>query len=238
MQRYFVSKKNDKFILTDLDLHHIKDVMRIKSNGEIICVYDNKSYLCTITYNNSAYDIKIINERDNDVELSKDVILYQAVIKNEKFDLVVQKSCELGVKEIVPTIFERSVVKIDNKNIENKLNRYNKIIKEACEQSHRQVLANIKPFINVKDIKEDDDTLKIMAYENNNDKHSLKNVLNKIDNYKKIAIVIGPEGGFTIDEVNYLLSVGFISVSLGKRILRSETASIALLAIIASYLEG
>ena len=238
MQRYFVNKKNDKFILTDLDFHHIKDVMRIKSNGEIICVYDNKSYLCTITYNNSSYDIKIVNECDNDVELSKDVILYQAVIKNEKFDLVVQKACELGVKEIVPTIFERSVVKVDNKNIENKLTRYNKIIKEACEQSHRQLLANIRPFINLKNIKEDDETLKILAYENNNDQHSLKNILNKIDNYKRIAIVIGPEGGFTIDEVNYLLSIGFISVSLGKRILRSETASIALLAIIASYLEG
>ena len=90
----------------------------------------------------------------------------------------------------------------------------------------------------MKNIKEDDDTLKILAYENNNDQHSLKNILNKIDNYKRIAIVIGPEGGFTIDEVNYLLSIGFISVSLGKRILRSETASIALLAIIASYLEG
>ena len=61
MQRYFVNKKNDKFILTDLDFHHIKDVMRIKSNGEIICVYNNKSYLCTITYNNSSYDIKIVN---------------------------------------------------------------------------------------------------------------------------------------------------------------------------------
>ena len=124
MQRYFVKKENEKIVLSSQDLHHIKDVMRIKSNGQIVCVFDNASYLCKIEYDNDSYDVKIIEEITKDVELPKDVILYQALIKNDKFDLVIQKATELGVSMIYPTIFSRSVVKVEKDKMDKKLDSH------------------------------------------------------------------------------------------------------------------
>ena len=238
MQRYFVNKIEDKFILSDSDFHHIKNVMRIKENDNIICVYNNHSYLCKIKYENNSYQIIVIEEVTKDVELNKEVLLYQALIKNDKFDLVVQKSTELGVSKIIPTVFNRSIIKVDSSKKDNKLFRYEKIVKEACEQSHRQIMPEVCDYTSVKNIKLDQDTLGLMAYENNGDFKSLFNTLNDTSKYNRIAIVIGPEGGFCDDEVKYLTSIGFKSVSLGKRILRSETASMYLLSVISHYLEG
>ena len=238
MQRYFVSKENNNFILKDSDLHHIKNVMRLKSGDNIICVYENHSYLCSINYTKENYSITVLDNLSKDVELDKKVILYQALIKNDNFDLVVQKATEIGASIIVPTIFKRSVIKIDNNKKDSKIERYNKIVKEASEQSHRQKLPTIAQYINVKDIKLDKNTLGLMAYENNQDSYSFKNSLYELDGYQNIAVVIGPEGGFEQDELDYLLSVGFKSISLGKRILRSETAAIYALSVISYYLEG
>ena len=139
---------------------------------------------------------------------------------------------------IYPTIFSRSVVKVEKDKMYKKLDRYGKIIKEACEQSRRQVLPEMGNYINVKDIKLDDDTIGFIAYENNNNYKSFNENLTLSDNYNKIAIVVGPEGGFSDDEVKYLVSQGFKNISLGKRILRSETASMYALSVIANYLEG
>lgn len=238
MQRYFVNKENDKFILSSSDLHHVKDVMRIKNEGQLICVYNNQSYLCSINYFDNDYQIRVIEEITKDVELNKKVYLYQAVIKNDKFDLVIQKATELGVTDIIPTIFSRSVVKVDDSKKDNKLNRYEKIVKEACEQSHRLVLPTIHNYQKVKTITLDEDTLGLIAYENNGDYASFNNALKDVDKYNKIAIVIGPEGGFSNDEVDYLVKQGFKNISLGKRILRSETASMYALSVIAFYLES
>jgi len=238
MQRYFVNKENDKFILSSSDLHHVKDVMRVKNEGQIICVYNNQSYLCSINYFDNAYQINVIEEITKDVELNKKVILYQAVIKNDKFDLVIQKATELGVTDIVPTVFSRSVVKVDDSKKDNKLNRYEKIVKEACEQSHRLVLPTIHNYQKVKSINLDENTLGLIAYENNGDYASFAKALKNIDKYDNIAIVIGPEGGFSNDEVDYLVKQGFKNISLGKRILRSETASMYALSVIAFYLES
>ena len=151
---------------------------------------------------------------------------------------VIQKATELGVSDIVPTIFSRSVVKVDNSKKDNKLARYEKIIKEACEQSHRQVLPSIHQYINVKNITLNKDTLGLICYENNGDTSTLKKALDNVDLFDKIAIVVGPEGGFSQDEVNYLTNIGFLNVSLGKRILRSETAAFFALSIVSHYLEG
>ena len=238
MQRYFVKKDNEKIIIDNNDFHHIKDVMRIKDGGNIICVYDNKSFLCEINYFNNSYQINEIKEITKDVELPKKVILYQALIKNDKFDLVIQKATELGASDIVPTIFSRSVVKVEENKKDNKLIRYEKIAKEACEQSHRQIIPNIRDFENVMNIKLDENTLGLMAYEANGDYKSFYNVLQDVEKYQNIAIVVGPEGGFAPNEVAYLEKIGFKNISLGKRILRSETASMFALSIVSHYLEG
>ncbi|MCI5746101.1 MAG: 16S rRNA (uracil(1498)-N(3))-methyltransferase [Erysipelotrichaceae bacterium] len=237
MQRYFVDCINNNLILKESDFHHIKDVMRIKDNGEIICVFNNQSYLCKIHYVNDGYEISIVSNVTKDVELPKRIHLYQALIKNDKFDLVVQKATELGVSDIHPTIFSRSIVKISNDNEESKLARYYKICKEACEQSHRQVIPNIHHFIKVCDIFHGEKTLKIVAYEKKEDDNLFYRTLEKINDYEDVAVVIGPEGGFEKSEIEELEKNGFICVSLGKRILRSETASLYVLSIIAHYLE-
>lgn len=238
MQRYFTTKKNEKMILEDGDFHHIKDVMRIKSGEQIICVCENKTFLCNIIYDNKEYEINIIKEINNKTELKKKVVLYQALIRNENLDLVIQKACELGATDFYPTIFNRNVVKITDDKKENKLNRFRKIAKEAAEQSHRESLMEIHDFIDVNDIKKDKDELALLAYENNNDVYILEKSLNNINDYNKISIVIGPEGGIDNSEVNNLMNKGFINVSLGKRILRSETAAMFSLSLISFYLEG
>jgi 16S rRNA (uracil1498-N3)-methyltransferase len=238
MQRYFVTKENDKFILSSDDIHHIKDVMRIKNNGQIVCVFNNSSYVCEVNYLSSGIDLKVVKEISNDVELNKSVILYQALIKNDKFDFVIQKACELGVSDIYPTAFTRSVVKVESNKVENKMIRYNKIIKEACEQSRRQILPTFHNYINVFDILLPEDTLGLIAYENNNNFSSFDEALKDLNQYKKVAIVIGPEGGFTSEEVKYLQKVGFKNISLGKRILRSETAAMYALSVVGFHLEG
>lgn len=238
MQRYFVQKINDSLKVSENDYHHIKNVMRLKDGDKLIACFDNQSFLCRIHYTKDAYELIIESDISTDVELKKEVILYQALIKNDKFDLVIQKATELGASKIYPTIFERSIIKIDSSKEESKLDRYSKIMKEASEQSHRQVIPNIMSYIKVGDIKLDSDTLGLVAYENNDDFYSLYNSMIDIDKYNKIAIVIGPEGGFTDKEINSLISKGFRNVSLGKRILRSETAAIYSLSVISYYIEN
>ncbi len=238
MQRYFVKKVNQEFQLQESDFHHIKDVMRIKENGEIICVCEEKSFLCHIHYISHSYKIEIIKEITQDTELSKKVILYQALIKNDKMDFVIQKATELGMSDLYPTVFARSVIKIEKNKEESKISRYEKIVKEACEQSHRQVLPTIHPYLAIKDIILDENTLGLMAYENNDLKNSFSLALKDIICYDKIAIIIGPEGGFSEEEVYLLTQKGFRSISLGKRILRSETAALYALSVIAYHLEG
>lgn len=235
MQHYFLEKKHEELCLQESDIHHVLHVMRMKDNDKIIGIYAGKQYLCSLSIKNNSIKLLIEKELAINNENEKKIILYQAVIKNDKFDLIVQKACELGVDSLVPTIFKYSVVNVQGKE-DNKIKRYNKIIKEACEQSHRNNLMKIENYINLKDIKINEDTLALMAYENEQ-KNILSENLN-FDNYKNIAILIGPEGGISSDEINYLTSIGFKSISLGKRILRSETAAICSLSIINYLLEA
>lgn len=239
MQRYFVTEKNGQLELQAGDEHHIKNVMRLKNKDQVICLCNGKSYLCEINDRDQKICLRIVEELKQDTELSKELILYQAVIKNDHFDLVVQKATELGVKQIVPTICERSVVKVDNEKTENKkLMRYEKIVKEASEQSHRNDLCTISPYCQLKKISLPKDTLGLLAFEGNGNIHSFPEALKLLPQYEKIAVIVGPEGGFTKEEVHYLQSIGFINISLGKRILRSETASLYALSVLAFYLEG
>ncbi len=238
MQHYFVDKKNQNFYFKDCDFHHVKNVMRIKNMGEIVCIYDKKKYLCQIEYVANSYHIHILHEIEETKELKIDIILYQALIKNDKFDLVIQKATELGVAGIVGLICNRSIIKIDEKNMPSKIQRYQKIIKEACEQSTRSIIPSFLNYCHIKDIVLEKDTLGLIAYEKNKETESFVEKLKNLSKYKKIALVIGPEGGFEPSEVEALIAKGFHSISLGNRILRSETAAIASLAILSHYIES
>lgn len=238
MQHYFVKKINHQFILEDTDFHHVKNVMRMKSKDQLVCIYNQKSYLCEINFSTTSYTISMIKELDESKELPIAIELYQALIKNDKFDFIVQKATEIGVAKIIPTICARSIVKVDKAKQVNKLQRYQKIMKEACEQSRRTFIPQMSGYCNLKDIYLDNDTLGIIAYENQNQPQTFHHVLKELKNYKKVAIVIGPEGGFVENEIKLLIQKGFHCVSLGNRILRSETAAIYALSVVAYTLEG
>ena len=237
MQQYFVERINGEFRLNEKDLYHLKVVMRVKENDEICVICENKAYVCSFHYTNKDYFLTEMYELNNNPELDKEINLYQALIRNENFDLVIQKSTELGVSNIIPTVFERNVVKITDDKLESKLKRFNTISKGASEQSRRLKVPSVLNPIKVSDINLSDGEIGLVAYEKDENTKSIKELESEIRSSSKVSIVIGPEGGITPKEYQTLLDKGFKSVSLGKRILRSETASLSLLSILGYIIE-
>ena len=229
MQRYFATKKvENNFILDDKDLHHIKNVMRMKDNDNIEVVFDEKLYKCKINYNNTV-DITIIEEIISSINRNTKISIIVPVLKENKMDFILQKSTELGVDEIIPIITERTLVKLNDKE-NKKLERWNRICKEASEQSMR---LNIPKITNVKKINDlnNIEGLKIVCSTQPNS-ISLKKVLQTNSNYNHLFIIIGPEGGLSINEEKKLNEFGFISTSLGHNILRVETVPLTILSMI------
>ncbi len=223
MQQFFVNEviKNNELVSLDADvLYQLKKVLRV-NNGYTFRLVDNDSnvYLCRFE-NNQA---RIINKIIENNELDTNITVILSLIKNDKMDFAIQKLCELGVKRIVPYKAYRSVVKEGKAT--NKIDRFKKIAKEACEQSHRNIIPEITDFINIKEIKNYMSDINVIAYENED---------NIVNNFKcnSITILIGPEGGFDEKELEIIKKLGFNSISLGKRILRAETAAIYLTSLI------
>lgn len=230
MQRYFSSKKdNDYFELNKDDIRHIKLVMRMKDNDLIEVVYDNKVYLCCLENVNSNIRIKIKNEVFNDIKKDKKVCLIIPVLKENKMDMILQKSTELGVDEIIPVITERSIIRVDGKE-NKKIERWNRICKEASEQSMRTDIPKISNIKNLKDII-NIDGLKVIC-STTEKKNNIKMFLQSNNSYDKINLVVGPEGGLSNNEEKFLENNNFVRVSLGSQILRVETVPIFILSVI------
>ena len=213
MQQYFIEEIDGKFRLKQEDFYHLTTVLRA-TNKTIICINNKDAYLCNFKYDGKDYNIEILEKQNRDNELKVRIELYQALIKNDNFDLVLQKATELGASAISPTIFSRNVVKIEKSKEYNKLIRYEAIVKNASEQSHRNIVPEIMTITNVKDIKiNNDDEIGIVCYEKCDDTKSILSIKNKIKDAKTIKVVIGPEGGITTEEHHILLKNGFYSVS-------------------------
>ena len=230
MQRYFKDTKEDIFELSNEDSYHIIKVMRNQIGDKVEIVIDKKLYICEITKLTDIATVKKINEVECDSELPCLVTIAQSLVKEQKMDLVLQKCCELGASEIIPLNTARSIVKLDKKETK-KLVRWNKILKEASEQSKRVVIPTLNEIMNIKDLAKLDYDIKILCTVNELSM-SLKKVLSKDLTDKRILLVIGPEGGFTDQEEKILIDNGFISTSFGTRVLRTETASLYALSII------
>ena len=229
MQRYFAKDKiNNKMILLDGDIHHIKKVMRMNINDNIEVVYEEKLYLCKIIDN---YDIEIEKEINEDNELNVDVTIAIGMVKEQKFDLILQKLTELGVKEIIPLNMERSIIKLDNSKIDKKVERWNLICKEASEQSKRNLVPKVNVPSSLKDLVKLDYDKKLICSVKQKD-NFINSYLHFKDQCVKMLIVIGPEGGVSDKEEEFLNDNGFISVSLGKRVLRVETAAMYVASVI------
>ena len=230
MQRYFKDTNLDIFDLSSEDSYHIIKVMRNKIGDNIEVVINKRLYICEIIIIKDLVTVKRIEEVECDSELPCYVTIAQSLVKEQKMDLILQKSCELGVSEIIPVNTIRSIVKLDKK--ENKKSvRWSKILKEASEQSKRVVIPKLNNIMDIKDLVKLDYDLKILCSVNELSM-SLKSVLPKDLNNLKILFVIGPEGGFTDKEEDILIENGFISTSFGNRVLRTETASLYVLSII------
>jgi len=232
MQEYFAIKKiNENFILSEQDNFHIERVLRMRDGDHIVVTYDSCKYDCVVSFCNGV-NVTINSRLDVNNELECEITLVYGVPKKDKFELVIQKSCELGVSNIVPFLAKRSIPVLDDKNTNKKLERWNMIAKEACEQSKRNKLVTVASPVNLKQVLDFKSELNLIAYEDLNCEGSSHLYELLENNPKSITIVVGPEGGFDKNEVDYLVNNGFVSVSLGKRILRSETAPLYMLSVI------
>lgn len=219
MQQYFIDKKlnvNENVELRNDIIYHLTKVLRSTNTVFRLADTEGNIFLCELDGNNAFVKEKL--EENN--ELNVDVTVILSLYKQDKFELTLQKLTELGVKRIVPYNAYRSVVK--ETKAEKKLDRYKKILTEAAEQSHRNFVPEIVSAINIKEVEKYKSELNLIAYE----KEDASNTSSF--KAKSITFVIGPEGGFDLDELDKFKKIGFKSISLGKRILRAETAAMFL----------
>ena len=225
MQRYFSNLKKDNcLILNSDDLYHIKTVMRMKEDL-IEVVYQNKLHICKL---DKDYNALIVEEKDDINDKKVRYTLCIPLLQEQKMSFVLQKATELGVDEIIPVLTTRSIVKINDKETK-KIERWNKICKEASEQSKRLDIPIIQKITKIDDLKLDGLKLLCSTQEKQN---TLKNVLKKSFNYYKIIMIVGPEGGLTNEEENKLKKLDFVPITLGKNIMRVETVPIYLLSVL------
>ena len=231
MQRYFAKEKlEDKCALNSDDLYHIKTVMRMKTGDKVEVVYDDSVYLCEVEFIKDNVVVNLLEKLETETNLEPKIRLILPFLKEQKMDLILQKGTELGIDEFIFIETERTIVKVEDKKEQSKLDRWSRICKEASEQSMRLDIPNVKIERN-KEALESLDGLKLLCSTQEKDK-TVKNLLKNTRNYDKINIMIGPEGGFSLKEEIYFEKKGFTKVSLGSQIMRVETVPIFLASII------
>ena len=247
MQRYFL--KNNQFnkdlaLITGDDAHHMSRVMRMTIGDQVIvCNEDKTCYYATIKQiKDQEIEVTLDSMIEAQTELPIEVTIAQGLPKGDKFEWVIQKATECGASEFIPLEMERSVVKLDAKKAGKKIERWNKIAKEAAEQSHRQMVPNVTSVQTLKQLLANASQYDIclFAYEETakqGELAQLKKTLSTIENYKKLLVIVGPEGGISEKEETILLESGFKPCALGPRILRTETAPIYILSAISYALE-
>ena len=244
VNRFFGKSENisENIIIIDgQDVNHMKNVLRLRI-GEQVMVNggDNKDYLCEIeAYADEQATLKICEVVESDRELSSRVYLFQGLPKGDKMELIIQKCVELGVHEIIPVSMKRCVVKLDDKKAASKIKRYQAISESAAKQSNRNIIPQITEVMTFKEAiayagKLD---MAMVPYELAEGMGSLRNKLTQIKSGMDVGIFIGPEGGFDISEIEYAMEKGFEPVSLGRRILRTETAGMTMMSILMYHLE-
>lgn len=246
MQRYFVSPqaiRDQQVRITGDDVKHITRVLRLQPGDEVICADGRgNSYLVRLTnLQPDAVVGDMIRKLDEKVESQVNLTLVQGLPKSDKMDLIVQKGTEMGIQRFVPIETERTIVQYDAKKETKRLERWQRIAKEAAEQSHRLVIPELQEVTSFRAWMEREARaydLLLIAYEAEAEQ-GMREVLQRysVDSPhrvipRSIAVVIGPEGGLTKEEVDFALKKGARAVTLGPRILRTETAGLVAAAII------
>lgn len=246
MQKFFVEEnqiENDKIIIIGEDVKHISSVLRMQKGEQILIGSKEtlETYLTEIEQIEKEKVLaKIIEKLDTQTESNVEIDLYQGLPKADKMELIIQKTTEIGISKVTPVDMVRCIVKLDEKDTKKKIERWQKVAEGAAKQSKRSKIPEIKNKIKIKDLENiiSQYDAFIVAYEEENE-ITLKQELKKLREQEKykIGILVGPEGGITKEEIEKLTSYNAKVVTLGKRILRTETAPIVLTSNIIYELE-
>lgn len=245
MYQFFVepSQIQDKrIVIIGSDVNHIKNVLRMKIGEEIAVSngIDGKEYRCGIeafAEDEIVCGLRFIKE--DGVELPSKIYLFQGLPKADKMELIVQKAVELGTFEVVPVSTKRCVVKLDEKKAANKVNRWQGIAEAAAKQSKRAVIPQVHSVLSMKEAiaYAQDMEVKLIPYELAEDMRHTRQMIEAVQPGQRIAIFIGPEGGFEESEIQMALEAGIEPVTLGRRILRTETAGFTVISWLMYHLE-
>ncbi|MCM1126214.1 MAG: 16S rRNA (uracil(1498)-N(3))-methyltransferase [Lachnospiraceae bacterium] len=245
MYQFFVDPSqilDKEALITGKDVNHIKHVLRMKP-GERVALRtgcDNHKYLCRIeTLDEEEIRCKICETEDSSAELPSKVYLFQGLPKGDKMELIIQKAVELGVYEIIPVACKRAVVKLDEKKERSKLARWQGISEAAAKQSKRELIPKIKGVMSFREAVSYSRCAKVrvIPYECWEGMNRTREILGGLKPSEDAAVFIGPEGGFAEEEIETAVQEGILPITLGKRILRTETAGITVLSIIMYHLE-
>ena len=245
MQRFFATPgqiAKDTILLTGEDVNHIRNVLRMKE-GEELWVSDGEryEYHCRIR-EISAQEIvlDILYAQEPEYELPNRLYLFQGLPKGDKMELIIQKAVELGAAGIIPVAAARSVTRLDEKRAEKKCLRWNQIAESAAKQSRRMKVPKVFPVTDFRDALKQAEELDVVLipYEKAEGIGAAKELIRGIRPGQSVGIFIGPEGGFEPGEVEAAERAGAKPVTLGRRILRTETAGLAVLSVLMFHLEG
>ena len=228
--------------ITGPDVNHIRNVLRMKP-GEAVRISDGKGscYDGTIdTLQSDEIIVRLTGEKMESTELPVEVVLFQGLPKSDKMEWIIQKNTELGVGAIVPVATSRAVVKLDEKKADSKVKRWNGIAEAAAKQSKRTLIPEVCSVLSFKQALAESATfdVKLMPYENAEGMAFTRKCIGEIRPGAKVAVFIGPEGGFSEEEVKAASEMGFLPITLGRRILRTETAGMSVLSMISYALEN
>ena len=245
MHHFFVTPsqvKDGDIFVEGQDVNHLKNVLRVKP-GEAVAVSDgdNRKYVCTVErYEEGAAVLRICEEQEADTELPSRICLFQGLPKQDKMELIVQKAVELGVSEVVPVVTRRSVVKLDEKKAGKKVQRWQSIAESASKQAGRGHIPKVAQVAGFKEALLQASGLDVLLipYELAEDMRETKKVIGSIVPGQSVGVFIGPEGGFEREEVEAAIEAGAMPITLGRRILRTETAGLTTLSVLMFHLEG
>lgn len=246
MYQFFVEPgqiRDKEVIITGSDVNHIRNVLRMRPGEEIAVSngIDGREYRCGIerfTEDEVICTLRFVKE--DGVELPSRIFLFQALPKADKMELIVQKAVELGAYEVIPVAARRCVVRLDAKKAAAKIGRWQGIAEAAAKQSKRGVIPNVHSVMNMREAVAYAGTMdiRVIPYELAEDMGHTRDVIGAVEPGKDIAVFIGPEGGFEECEVQMAMEAGIEPITLGKRILRTETAGLTVLSWLMYHLES
>ena len=244
MYQFFVKPENiigNRIIIDGNDVNHIKNVLRMREGEEIAVSngIDGKEYRCGIVKLGDTIECELRFVKEDGVELPSKIYLFQGFPKGDKMELIIQKAVELGVCEVIPVFMKRSIVKLDAKKAVARVARYQTIAEAAAKQSKRAIIPKVHECMTMKQAIEYASKMDVtfVPYELAEDMAHTREVMGSIKPGQTVAFFIGPEGGIDESEIKMLEAIDATSITLGRRILRTETAGLTVLSWLVYLLE-